>query len=453
MDRPSASRMFPALLAAAFAALHSSGEVAARLELAGSIDTEQAVAAAIPPALYFSTSRRADAMKSELRVLDGAGKPVPYVIRPSMARTVQTDADWHPLAIRSATETNGELVVEAEWTAKDEPQRFVGLKVSTRLADFDERVRVYAGDSLVGEGPICDRRRFADVRKDVVPVETAFARKFRLVFSEPVSEVEDAHYERTVAENASGETSGTQTRRGVAERSFRIDAISIAVPKEVVKFEPAKPYRASMAVNPSVDGKAKKTVFEFGAGFMPVRGVSFSVKDSNFSRMATVLRRADTGGGWEVVASGRITSIDLPGEQKRELAIDFQREIREEALRIEVDDMDNPRLEYGGLPVELSVAAYDAVFLAKPGEPYSLAIEKGAEAPRYDAHLLDYLLKSRDIERLEPVGWDPGHADIIGGIDAPAAIWITNPVPVVSVVAFIVLGALCLLLFRSQKRP
>ena len=417
-----------------------------RFELKGDIDTEQAVAAPVKPYLYFYATRKPDGLAAELRVVDGSGKPVPFAIRPSMVRTVSEKLEWVRLSIVSAVDTNGTLAVEAEWPAgAPQPKRFASLKVGTPLADFDERITVSADDVTLAEGEIYDRRKFADVRKEDVKLDASFRRRIKVVFSKPTAEVAARNFEKTVTEGAEAVTA---TRRMFSERAFRVDSLSVSMPKEVVSYEPVKPYECSMVATEEFDAKAKKTYLDFDAAYQPIRELSLDVKDRNFSRNVRLLARAN--GGWRQIASGRIGSIDLPGEKQSNLAIPVHGEVREEMLRIEVDDMDNPRLEYGDMPVKLSVAAYDAVFIAKPGEKYALTVVKGAEKPRYDSQVLDYLLKSRNLKRFECEASDDWPDDC-----GPTAIWMAtsfNPVVIASAAAFIILAVLAFVLFASSGK-
>ena len=98
--------------------------------------------------------------------------------------------------------------------------------------------------------------------------------------------------------------------------------------------------------------------------------------------------------------------------------------------------------------MKFSVAAYDAVFIAKPGEKYAFTVVKGAEKPRYDSQVLDYLLKSRNLRRLECEAFD----DFQSGSSGPTAMWIStcNPVAIASTAAFIILAGLAFVLFKSN---
>ena len=180
---------------------------------------------------------------------------------------------------------------------------------------------------------------------------------------------------------------------------------------------------------------------------MPIMAISFDVKSRNFSRWVRILKRVN--GGWREFKYGRIGSIDLPDQKARNLSVLLDGEVREGILRVEVDDMDDP-LEYGYEPIKLLIKPYDAIFIAKGGEKYSLAIERGAKRPRYDSQVLDYLMKTRTLKRLEYAS----PVDGLGGL-APAEISVAakvNPVAIASAAAFIALLALSIFLFRSNGK-
>ena len=69
----------------------------------------------------------------------------------------------------------------------------------------------------------------------------------------------------------------------------------------------------------------------------------------------------------------------------------------------------------------LKVTQYDIVFVAVPGETYSLVVEPGADRPRYDEAILGYIDRVQDPVRFEIRG-KTGSGDpcgIIGGEDGP----------------------------------
>ena len=296
-----------------------------------------------------------------------------------------------------------------------------------------------------------------------MPLEASYRRTLTVTFAKPTSEAAAAAFERTIRENGEGKLEAKSVRESVVNRPFRIDSLSVAVPRTRVSFEAAPPMIVSTACTVETDEKAKKTVLETSVFGLPVTAIAVNATDRNFSRKVAVFRRMD--GRWHPLTSGRISAVNLPGERKSNLEIAFGREVREMALRIEIENDDNPPLTLAttsdagveGFPVTLKVTQYDIVFVATPGEKYSLVVEPGADRPRYDEAILGYIDRVQDPVRFEiglnTVGWGPF---IIGGADGPTAIWLTTPfdvIPFISVIVFVALGLICIWLIKSTNPP
>ena len=209
------------------------------------------------------------------------------------------------------------------------------------------------------------------------------------------------------------------------------------------------------------DSKAKKTVLETSVFGLPMTAIAVNATDRNFSRKVAVFRRMDAR--WHPLATGRISAVNLPGEKKSNLEIAFGREVRETALRVEIENDDNPPLTLETtsdagvrLPLTLKVTQYDIVFVATPGEKYSLVVEPGADRPRYDEAILGYIDRVQDPVRFEinfPL-YDGG--DVLNGENGPTAIWLTTPfdvIPFVSAIVFAVLGLVCIWLIKTTNPP
>ena len=424
--------------------------------LVGSVAEPCVVSAALHPFLYrYATAGEADALEKELRIHDGHGRPVAYAIRPKVARTARMERTWQRLSLKSLTETNGQLIIEAEYPfGATPPARFVALKVDTPLHDFEQQVTVSADGVTVAKGVFCDYRKFADLRKVEMPLEMTSRRTLLVTFSKPVSASESAAFERTVTERVKDGAVARTVRRSVVDRPFRIDGLSVAVPKEAVLFEPAPPDRISFSANAcgrKVEAKAKRTVFNICTAFMPVTGIRLNIEDGNFSRRVRVMRRVRSG--WMTVKEGKVRSVHLPGAKMKSLELTLPGECREDYLRIEVDDMDDPPVSYGDLPVTVLVKPYELAFIASPGEAYSVAIEKGAERPCYDSSIFKNAALTKDPAtwRIElPKTWNDG----ILNDDGPTAVWMASlpdPVTIVSAFVFVVLSVLCFYLFRRSR--
>ena len=429
----------------------------------GVVTEECAVAVSVKPMLFSATTQgREDALRSELRVRDSKGRDIPYAFRAAKTRVVDEVKDWRELKVTRVTETDGRLVVDAEFPAgSSNPERFLALKVATPLTDFEQSVEVSSEGVPLASGVLCDYRKFADLRVTEMPLEASYRRTLTVTFAKPTSEAAAAAFERTIRENGEGKLEAKSVRESVVNRPFRIDSLSVAVPRTRVRFEAAPPMDVLIACTVETDSKAKKTVLETSAFGLPMTAVAINAVDRNFSRKVAVFRRMDAR--WHPLATGRISAVNLPGERKSNLEIALGREVRETALRVEIENDDNPPLTLEttsdagvGLPLTLKVTQYDIVFVATPGERYSLVVEPGADRPRYDEAILGYIDRVQDPVRFEIKLPLYDGDDVLNGENGPTAIWLTTPfdvIPFISVIVFVVLGLVCIWLIKSTNPP
>lgn len=401
-------------------------------------------------------------MRSELRVRDSKGRDIPYAFRAAKTRVVDEVKDWRELKVSRVTETDGRLVVDAEFPAgSSNPERFLALKVATPLTDFEQSVEVSSEGVPLASGVLRDYRKFADLRVTEMPLEASYRRTLTVTFEKPTSEAAAAAFERTIRESGEGKLEEKSVRESVVNRPFRIDSLSVAVPRTRVRFEAAPPMEVLTACTVETDAKTKKTVLETSVFGLPMTAIAINAVDRNFSRKVAVFRRMDAR--WHPLASGRVSAVNLPGEKKRDLEIAFGREVRETALRVEIENDDNPPLNIATsmdgparFPLMLKVAQYDIVFVATPGEKYSLAVEPGADRPRYDEAILGYIDRVQDPVRFEIKLPLYDGDDVLNGENAPTAIWLTTPfdvIPFISVIVFVVLGLICIRLIKSTNPP
>jgi hypothetical protein len=431
--------------------------------ISGSVTQECAVAVAVKPSLYAqATQGKPDALLCELRVRDSKGHDIPYAFRAAKTRVVDEVKEWRELKVTRVTETDGRLVVDAEFPAgSSNPERFLALKVATPLTDFEQSVEVSSEGVPLASGVLCDYRKFADLRVTEMPLEASYRRTLTVTFAKPTSEAAAAAFERTIRENGEGKLEAKSVRESVVNRPFRIDSLSVAVPRTRVRFEAAPPMDVLTACTVETDSKAKKTVLETSVFGLPMTAIAVNATDRNFSRKVAVFRRMDAR--WHPLATGRISAVNLPGERRSDLGIAFGREVRETALRVEIENDDNPPLTLEttsdagvGLPLTLKVTQYDIVFVATPGEKYSLVVEPGADRPRYDEAILGYIDRVQDPVRFEIKLPLYDGDDVLNGENGPTAIWLTTPfdvIPFISVIVFVVLGLICIRLIKSTNPP
>ena len=427
--------------------------------LTGVVTEECAVAVSCHPMLYAAaTQGREDAIKSELRVRDSKGHDIPYAFRAAKTRVVDEVKDWRELKITRVTEADGRLVVDAEFPAgssnperflalkvatppagSSNPERFLALKVATPLTDFEQSVEVSSEGVPLASGVLCDYRKFADLRVTEMPLEASYRRTLTVTFAKPTSEAAAAAFERTIRENGEGKLEAKSVRESVVNRPFRIDSLSVAVPRTRVSFEAAPPMEVYAAGSVETDAKAKKSVLEAVVFGLPVTAISINATDRNFSRKVAVFRRMDVR--WRPLATGRISAVNLPGEKKRDLEIAFGREVREAALRVEIENDDNP-------PLNIATSM---------DGPARFPLMPGADRPRYDEAILGYIDRVQDPVRFE-ISSDNffGENGVLGGKDGPTAIWLTAPfdvIPFISGIVFVVLGLICIRLIKSSTPP
>lgn len=410
----------------------------------GEVKETCVAAVGLHPFLYSeATKGRENALASEFRIYED-GTAVPYVIRRQMIRKQVERSCQHTLRITKVDEKDG-LLIEAELPKTDrKDSRFSRLQINTPLTDFEQVVTVRVGDEVKATGAICDYSRYASFRRTEISVSLPSSGTLRLAFARPVSEVEAAQFERTISENSSG-VEAKSIRRAVQERPFRIDSIRVVETWNEFVFEPAPHWDLETIAEIVRNAETKTTTLDFETFGMPLSAVGISTKDENFSRTARVLVRRN--GGWARIADGRIKVVNLPGKKEKSLEISLGREVREPVMRIELDDGDNPPVLFEKLAVSCKIVPYDAAFIAKPGKKYELRIEQGADLPRYDQVVREYIAEVKDPVRLDY------KATAEFGVDGPTATWLTwNPIPTISLVVFVLLAVVCFWLFKSTGK-
>ena len=336
------------------------------------------------------------------------------------------------------------VVVERNYLKYQEKYERYEKRSNRYTVHAPECFELKVGDEVKATGAICDYSRYASFRRTEIPVSLPSSGTLRLAFARPVSEVEAAQFERTISENSSG-VEAKSIRRAVQERPFRIDSIRVVETWNEFVFEPAPHWDLETIAEIVRNAETKTTTLDFETFGMPLSAVGINTKDENFSRTARVLVRRN--GGWARIADGRIKVVNLPGKKEKSLEISLGREVRESVMRIELDDGDNPPVLFEKLAVSCKIVPYDAAFIAKPGKKYELRIEQGADLPRYDQVVREYIAEVKDPVRLDY------KATAEFGVDGPTATWLTwNPIPTISLVVFVLLAVVCFWLFKSTGK-
>lgn len=423
------------------------------LPIEGEVSEECVTAVRVPDALYFAASQdRPDALWDELRIRNAKGETVPYVRREAQVRRERTVKSWLPLAVTGVVEREGSLVVQAELRApeRDRFGRLLALRVRTPLRDFEQTVTIAADGRELARGTLSDYSRYANFSRSEIDFDIPVAGRYTITFASPVSEAESAAFERTITADGSGSVTAKAVRDTIVRRPFRIDGIEVAFPRTEVDFVPTPDEQCDVRATVTRDDRAKKTLLDFNTGGMPVRSVAANVRGSNFSRQVLVLERRNAG--WTRIGGGKVRAIDLPGEHRQELQLRLDRSPESTALRLEIDDGDNPPLDLAELPVRLFVRPNEAVFIARPGERYRAELEPGGTRPKYDSVVLDYIRRVRDPKQLAFAAFD--EAGLLAGSASPVPLFLygLDWVSIASVAAFLVLAVVCWRLLKGGTK-
>ncbi|MDO5318055.1 MAG: hypothetical protein Q4G65_05460 [bacterium] len=416
----------------------------------GTVSNECVVAVPLSPALVSEgPHEEVDSFRSSFRIRDEKGAFVPYVVRPRLERTVETVPEWTSLQIASVAETNGRLRVEVVWpNGIEAPKTFSRLRVSTPLVDFEQSLTVSCGERDVAKGHLCDYSRYARYRRNEMPLAMLFARRLTLTFSCPTSQTENEAFERMIRSKGTDSTNVTEVRRGIRERAFRIDGVSVACDRRRSLFKPVSPREVEVGVRGVSEGKT--TVFDFDACRLPVKGIRINAKDHNFSRSIRIQRRVHNG--WVPVDSGKVSAIDLPGERFRRVEFMFHQDVREGRLRVTVENGDNPELDYEECPLTVLCPIYDAAFIARPGVRYEVGFIDGGTVPRYDEIVRSYIDRVRD-PLLMDVNLPKEREFRLVADSSELSLWLRDNVVMIALIAaFLVLLVVCVVLFHSGER-
>ncbi len=411
----------------------------------GSVDETCVAAIETLPLYLHTTPGRTDALACELRIRDDQGRNVPFALRQRQTRVSKSQKKWHTLLVTRVATSNSTLLVEAEMpTNAPATARWTAFDVRTPLTNFEQTVRIFADGKLVCDDTICDYGKFANFRRTEIAASLPVARRFTFVFTKPLSAAEAERFERTITERADGTIAAREIRRSIAERPFRIDALRLAEEVEVAYLKPADLASLSVPAKIERDTRAQKTRLTVVTRGLPVHMIGINTPMKNFQRTARVLRRHENG--WKEIAENKLHIFSLPGENRRALSLALGSETRESLLQIEIDDGDRSPLEFDQLPVVLWTMPYEAIFIAEPNRRYSVSIEKGASRSSTDEVGLAYLASGREPVRLD--------YKATGSWETPVELsdykqW--NPLPLVTIIVFLILGIICFRLFRATQ--
>jgi hypothetical protein len=370
------------------------------------LDGEELVAIPLDSDVYEAS---ADGF-SDLRLIDATGQEIAYVLRKATTKEHRTERRWFRVpnpTVRPQDDGSLEITFDLDGEL---PARPLGFRLVTPLENFERRITAavsadaVSADSvewepLVNDGLVFDYSRFMDVRNVELPLPSAgdgetSGRRYRLTIADVTQEQQSQLMELTRTLNDDDETSRSE-RVVVNRQPFRIDRIEgwydVEV-TDVVRDQLAEYAVSEFATTRDADSKA--TIVTFAMRREPVTSFTVQTNDRNFRRAARVqvqgAPNVRTGKSGETpaareIGSGTLERLDFGGLNREDLTISAS-ETREERYRLIVENDDSKPLAITSVVAKGPV--YEVVFLAQPGEDYTLEYGGDLAAPRYDTAAL-----------------------------------------------------------------
>ena len=328
----------------------------------------------------------------DVRIVDDRGTVVPYLLEKIGKKKINRVRNRCASTLKSLKVDEGkalEIVVALD----DKAPNSRGLTIRTPLTDYEHRVRVFGSESgkdwapLVTDGVIFDYSQFMDIRnRDVALPENSF-RQFKIIVEQQHDDHESPLREliRGREENKDGkkETHVEVTRK--LRTPFRIDRIELwCTIERQGGTEPETLTYPAAGFQVEHDSKEKLSRIDIETRRDPVTRLSFTTASRNFSRKARVLVPVKRGvlTDWVEVGSGTVVNIQFRAFARSELRVEFP-EQRQEHLRLEIENADNPPLEITA--VEAGGPGYHLVFVRSEGRTNRLEYgSETAQMPAYD---------------------------------------------------------------------
>lgn len=416
----------------------------------GEIEREELVAVMLDADVYAHTRDRLP----DLRLLDAAGREVPFLVEQATETRRQTVRNRWALQPESLTPLDdGGLQIELALDPRD-PQPS-GLTVETPLRNFEHRLRVFGSDDgaswelLVPDALIFDYSRFMDVRSREVRLPESGDRRFRVVIDTVTAEQESELMELTRRLRSDEEVE--RVERVLRERRpFRIDRIAFW--RDVVEERVTGPATRHYPVawfHTEHDPERKQTIVTVAMRREPLTAFHLETPSRNFTRRVQV-ERPETRGvrtEWRRIGEATLSRFAFRELQREQLEVTFP-ETHSERYRLVIDNRDDPPLELTGLRAVGNV--YRIVYFAAPEGEYRLVYGSAeVPSPQYDTTALAASLR----EGYEPVAAELGEV-VESPVMRPAADFralLNNPLALIVVVCVLV-AVLGWVLYAAARR-
>lgn len=364
-----------------------------RTVTAPSLSQEELLAVTLDSSVFAATEVRLP----DMRLLDGQGGAVPYLLRKAQATRAMTVRKTWPSRQPDARPLEGgglEITVELK---EDDPKPN-GLSIISRLKNFEQRVHVFSSrtgeqwEPAGEESVIFDYSRYMDVRRDSVRFQETPNRHFRIVIDNVTAEQESELLALTRRLSGAEET-GREERVTIERRPFRIERIDFWREVEQERSTgdkkteyPVGEYRVEQ------DPEKQQTIVLINTGREPLTSLELQTPERNFSRRAAIEVEEKRGvqSSWRAIGESTLSLIDFKGLKQEELAVKFP-ELRRGTYRLVVNNRDSPPLKVTGIKASGNV--YELLFLASPNTRYQLVYgSTDAEPPQYDTAAIGKVL-------------------------------------------------------------
>jgi len=384
-------------------------------------DREELVAVPLDSDVYADTRDNF----SDVRLLDGNGAEVPYVLRKSVALRSRTTQEFRPVQNPQARPLDdGGLEITFHLDPERHRLRPDGLRLVTPLRDFEHRIRVFTSkdgmdwEPVIEEGLLFDYTRFMDVRNVSVELprdEDAtndFHRHFRIVIDD-VTQEQQSQLMQLTRQIAGEEEIGRSESTVIQRQPFRIDRIHVwsDVKQSEVESEQETEYSLTN-LKVEQDKEHQRTVVYVDSMREPLTKLKLQTPTRNFGRTVRVegfdqRRLTDM---WRPLSSNVLSRIDFQDLQQEQLDIQVPPS-RYSQYRLAIQNRDSPPLEVTG--VEARGLVYEVVFLAVPQTAYQLVYGNSRlEAPQYDTVALKAALK----KGFQPISATLGEPSLIEAV-------------------------------------
>jgi len=327
---------------------------------------------------------------ADIRVFDGDGAEVPYVLERAVRRRTRVESEVAPTEVLSLDDLADNVIEVVVRQTAPGPVPPTRLSVQTPLHDFDKRVTVWGSrdregwTALCEDQPVFDYRRFMDVRRtdvDFGPGDYTFYK----VSIRNVAEVAASPFVELSRETRDNRTVSEFSRTILQRRDFRIDRMTFwrSVRRDNAPEEQTVEYPVeglTVMVNPA----GQRSELLIRAARQPLCAVRILTGSRNFHRRVTVEAPSpEPGADWTPLGGGVISDLSFGAWTQSETEVPFgERRVGE--LRVFIHNGDSPPLSITG--VQLIGKAHRLRFLAARNGVYRVCFGNGAaKLPRYDA--------------------------------------------------------------------